>query len=234
MGHSEQLVDQSNLKKRRHQSGQFMSGVRYPDPSPLPSIGSPNSMVVQATWFDFKGNAAAVANTYAHFVPVYNFLVSPELRDYYKEIVEELGHVASTEVPSDRNNLISSVSSLVAVAKDVAEFGNDCPSAPTLETWRSSFVLPRLLRFNMGWIEELFKGLEEIRAGRQLVLPGEITSLKEKVKAGTQKLKEQQKEQIRITSEASRIAAEVTATSTKLKLKQKELADKEAELAIFE
>lgn len=160
--------------------------------------------------------------------------MSPELRDYYKEIVEELGHVASTEILSDRNNLISSVSNLLAVAKEMDEFGDGCPTVATLEAWRDSFVLPRLLTFNMGWIEDLFKGLEERRAGRQLVLPGDITSLKEEIKAESQKLKEQQKELVWITAEASRIAVEVAATSTKLKLKQKELADKEAELASFD
>ncbi|XP_026406116.1 uncharacterized protein LOC113301559 [Papaver somniferum] len=169
MGRTEQSSENSNLKRRRHQSGQVTSGSRYPDPIPPPSIGSPNSLVGQATWFDFKGNVAAVATTYAHFLPVYNFPVSPEPRDYYKGIVEEPGHVASTEVLSDRNNLISSVSALVVVAKEMVEFGDDCPSTNALETWRDSFVLPRLLRFNMGWIEELFKGLEERRASRKLV-----------------------------------------------------------------
>ncbi|RZC43556.1 hypothetical protein C5167_036503 [Papaver somniferum] len=188
MGRAEQSMKQSNSKKRRHQTG-------------------------RATWFDFKGNAAAVASTYAHFVPVYNFLVSPELRDYYKEVVEELGNVASTEVLSDRNNLISSVSALIAMAKDMADFGDDCASAITLDKWRNSFVLPILLRSN--------KGLEERRAGRKLVLPGEIMRPKEELKVEAQKLKEQQKEQVRITAEASRIAAEVTATSKKLQLKQK-------------
>ncbi|RZC62091.1 hypothetical protein C5167_023872 [Papaver somniferum] len=78
MGRSEQPMDQSNWKRRRHQSGQVMSGSRYPDPTPLPTIDSPNSLVGQATWFDFKGNAAAVASTYAHFLSVYNF---PYLRN---------------------------------------------------------------------------------------------------------------------------------------------------------
>ncbi|RZC78320.1 hypothetical protein C5167_002506 [Papaver somniferum] len=86
----------------------------------------------------------------------------------------------------------------------------------------------------MGWIEEMYKRMEERRAGRQLVLPGEITSLKEEVNAETQKLKEKQKEQIRITAEASKIDAKIAAISTRLQLKQKELTDKEAELASFE
>ncbi|RZC82464.1 hypothetical protein C5167_045250 [Papaver somniferum] len=234
MGRSEQPMEQCNSKKQRHQSGQVVTGSRYPDLAPLSVIGSPNSLVDRATWFNFKGNIAVVASTYSHFVPVYNFPVSPELRDYYKEIVEELGHVESTEVLSDRNNLISSVSTLVVVAKEMAEFGDECPSASSLEAWRDSFVLPRLLKFNMGWIEELFKGLEESRASRQLVLPGEIMVLKEEVKAETHKLKEQQKDQVRITAEASKIVVEVAATSTKLNLKKKELAEKEAELASFE
>ncbi|RZC74582.1 hypothetical protein C5167_050054 [Papaver somniferum] len=198
MGRTEQSSENSNLKRRRHQSGQVTSGSRYPDPIPPPSIGSPNSLVGQATWFDFKGNVAAVATTYAHFLPVYNFPVSPEPRDYYKGIVEEPGHVASTEVLSDRNNLISSVSALVVVAKEMS-----C---------------------SRGWKRE-----ERVENWS-----GEITRLKEEVKAETQKLKEQQKEQVRITAEASKIAAEVATTTTKLQLKQKELADKEAELASFE
>ncbi|RZC51566.1 hypothetical protein C5167_019997 [Papaver somniferum] len=234
MGRAEKSAEQNNSRKRKQHGGQMMSGSRYPDPIPPPAIGIPSSLVGQATWFAFKGNAATVVGTYSHYIPVYNFLVPPELREYYKEVVESHGHVASTEVLSDRNTLISSVSTLVAAAKEMVEFGDVFSSVTILEAWRSSFGLPQLLHFKMGWIEELFKELEDRRAGRQLVLPGEITSLKAEVKAETQILKEQQKEQMRITAEASRIAAEVSAASSRLESKRKELADKEAKLASFE
>ncbi|XP_026425122.1 uncharacterized protein LOC113321432 [Papaver somniferum] len=157
-----------------------------------------------------------MASIYAHYVLVHNFPVPSELKDYYKEIVEEYGHVASTEILADGNNLVPSVSALVSAEKEMVEMGDGCPPSSTLEIWRSSFVIPQLLKFNMVWIEEMYKGMDEIRAGRQLVLPGDITSLKEEVKAETQKLKEQQKEQIRITAEASKIGAEIATISTRL------------------
>ncbi|KAI3879420.1 hypothetical protein MKW92_022851, partial [Papaver armeniacum] len=213
------LGEKISSRKRRHPSGHGGSSSRYPDIAIPLAIGRPNSLVGQATWFDFKGNVSYVAATYAHFVPVYNFPVAPELKDYYKEIVEEYGHVATTEVLSDRNNLISSVSAVVSVAKEMTEVGDECPSETTLGTWRESFVLPKLLNFNICWIEELFKGLEEKRATRKLVLHGEITILKEEIKAETQRLKDRQKEQIRITAEASKIVADVASTSMKLKSK---------------
>ncbi|KAI3902977.1 hypothetical protein MKW92_032916, partial [Papaver armeniacum] len=219
--------------KRRHPGNHGGSGSRYPDAVLLVDVGNPNSLVGRATWFDFKGNEAPVANTYALFVPVYNFPVSPELRDYYKEIVEEYGHVASTEVLADRNNLVSSVSTLVAVAKAMSEVGDEFPSDTTLEIWRGSFILPRMLKFNMDWIEELLKDLEERGATLQIVFPSEIMSLKEEIKVETQRLKDQQKEQVRITAKVVKISADVVATLSKLKLKQKELSDKELELASF-
>lgn len=82
---------------------------------------------------------SVVARTYAHFMPVYNFPVAPELKEYYKEVVEERGHIACTEVLPDRNNLISSVSTLVAVEKEMADLGDECPSRTTLETWRELY-----------------------------------------------------------------------------------------------
>lgn len=57
--------------------------------------------------------------------------------------------------------------------------------------------------------------------------------MKEEIRVETQKLKDHQKEQVRITAEAAKIAADLAATSSKLKLKQKALADKEFELASF-
>ncbi|RZC61327.1 hypothetical protein C5167_023070 [Papaver somniferum] len=237
MGRAEQAFEKSNSsRKRKHQqqSGQIGSGSRNPEPMLPAAIGSPGSLIGQATWFDFKGASALMASIYAHYVLVYNFPVPPELKDYCKEIVEEYGHVASTKILADRNNLVPSFSTLVSAAKEMVEMGDRCLPVSTLEIWRSSFVILQLLKFNMGWIEEIYKRMEERREGRQLVLPGEITSLKEEVKAETQKLKEQQKEQIRITAVASKIGAEIAAISTRLQLKQKELADKEAELASFE
>lgn len=137
-----------------------------------------------------------------------------------------------TIVLADRNNIISSVSDLVVVAKVMAEVGDKCNSEDTLETWRNSFVLPSQLSFNMGWIEVLFHNLEEKRAARCLVLPGEIADLEEKILSETQKLKNQQKEQIRVTTETSKIAADVAETNMSLSLKKKVL-DEKIELANF-
>lgn len=154
MARSKHPVEQTSSKKRRHPWNHGGSGSRYSDVALPIVVGSPNSLVGQATWFDFKGNEAHVASTYARIqFPG----LSPELKDYYKEIVEEYGHVASTEVLPDRNNPISSVSNLVPVAKDMSEVGEGCPSEATLELWRGSFVLPRMLKFNIGWIEEKLK-----------------------------------------------------------------------------
>ncbi|RZC84575.1 hypothetical protein C5167_047363 [Papaver somniferum] len=207
---AEQAFEKSNS------SGQIGGGSRNPESIFPAAIGSPVSLIGKATWFDFKGASAPMASIYAHYVLVHNFPVPSELKDYYKEIVEEYGHVASTEILADGNNLVPSVSALVSAEKEMVEMGDGCPPSSTLEIWRSSFVIPQLLKFNMVWIEEMYKGMDEIRAGRQLVLPGDITSLKEEVKAETQKLKEQQKEQIRITAEASKIGAEIATISTRL------------------
>ncbi|KAI3941989.1 hypothetical protein MKW92_007024 [Papaver armeniacum] len=230
MARTEYPGEQTNSKKRKNMGGHSGSGSRYPDNVAPVSIRSPGSLIGNASWFDFKGNVAA---NYSHFVPVHNFPIAPELKDYYKAVVEEHGHVATTVVLADRNSLISSASDLVAVAKSMAEVGDDCPSVETLETWRGSFVLPRLLQFNMGWIEELYKNLEEKRSSRRLVLPEEISALEESILSEAQKLKEQQEEQIRLAAEASKIAADVAETTRCLSLKRKELAEKQKELASF-
>ncbi|RZC88002.1 hypothetical protein C5167_004181 [Papaver somniferum] len=200
--------------------------------SPGRAISTPNSLKGKATWFTFTG-CAAPATLYgcADFVTVYNFPVSPELSDFYKWIVETHGHIPSVVVLLEKYTLITSTRVLIDFASAMQKLGEACPSEEDWASWQEVFKLPRILKFNIAWLESLLAGIEERRNSRRLLLSGEIAQLEEEVAEGEQKLKKHQATQLRLATEVAAIVLEIQATKSDIDVKRRSPMKKNNELA---
>ncbi|XP_026434884.1 uncharacterized protein LOC113332556 isoform X1 [Papaver somniferum] len=199
--------------------------------SPDRAISTPNSLKGKATWFTFTGSATA-STLYgcADFVSVYNFPVSPEQTDFYKWIVEMHGHIASVEVISERNTLIMSTRTLIDTVLAIQKLGEACPSEENWAVWKEAIKLPRILKFNIAWLESLLAAIEERRNFRRQLLHVEIAQLEEEVAESKRKLIKHQATQLRLATEAAAVVLEIEATKSNIDVKIRSLAKKNNDL----
>ncbi|RZC94259.1 hypothetical protein C5167_026958 [Papaver somniferum] len=221
------LIDTSDEFNTSH----FETTPAQHHPSPDRAISTPNSLKGKATWFTFTGSAAA-ATLYgcADFVSVYNFPVSPEQTDFYKWIVEMHGHIASVEVLSERNTLITSTRMLIDTALAIQKLGEACPSEEDWAAWQEAIKLPRILKFNIAWLEILLAAIEERRKFRRQLLHLEIAQLEEEVAESKRKLIKHQATQLRLATEAAAVVLEIEATKSDIDVKMRSLSKKNNDL----
>ncbi|KAI3957669.1 hypothetical protein MKW92_009685 [Papaver armeniacum] len=122
---------------------------------------------------------------------------------------------------------------LLDAAVAMRNLGDACPSEKEWAAWKEAFILPRTLKFNISWLEDLLAEIEERRNSRRRLLPGEIAQLKEEVASIKQELKEYKATQVRLVTEAAVVSDQILMANTSLDEKERSLVEKESEFSAF-
>ncbi|KAI3985715.1 hypothetical protein MKX01_030629 [Papaver californicum] len=125
---------------------------------------------------DFQGadlsNERRAAIYISHYVKVYQFWVHPDLEDLYKTIVLERSHIPSMAVVKSAEVLVTLTHNLLKVIRDMhyaEEEGVAALSEDIVAHWKDKVEDAESLKFNVGWVRELFDGLKaRWESGRSL------------------------------------------------------------------